>query len=261
MFGYNYYHGTLRRYVMMFGNLFNEIQIGRFDSNGNRIQRVNVPISYGPKQKFIERALADPTGLKSISTVLPRLGFAMTTMTYASNRKLNSTLKYQNIVAPNGNASSVFSPVPYDMNFSLYIFTRNAEDGTQVLEQVVPFFTPDFTVTMRVLPEMNVNIDVPIELTSISSDDQYEGDFDSRRVLTWELDFIVKGYLFGPVKTTTKGAQIDEVKVNVFDGFDAIIPEFTITKPDQISAPQALVYTSDSTLFFTDSTSITTDAQ
>jgi hypothetical protein len=232
MFGYNYYHGTLRRYVMMFGNLFNEIQIGRFDGSGNRIQVVNVPISYGPKQKFIERALTDPTGLKSISTTVPRLAFAMTSMTYAPIRKLNSTLKYQNIVSENGTGSSVFAPVPYDMNFTLSILTRNAEDGTQILEQIVPFFTPDFTVTMKVLPQMSVNVDVPIEIVSISSDDQYEGDFDSRRVLTWDIDFTVKGYLFGPVKTSTKGAQIDEVKVNVFDGFDAIIPEFTITRPE-----------------------------
>jgi hypothetical protein len=85
---------------------------------------------------------------------------------------------------------------------------------------------------MKVLPQMQVNIDVPIEIVSVSSDDQYEGDFDSRRVLTWDLDFTVKGYLFGPVKTTTKGATIDEVKVNVFDGFDATIPEFTITRPE-----------------------------
>jgi hypothetical protein len=232
MFGYNYYHGTLRRYVMMFGNLFNEIQINRFNDTGAKIQTVNIPISYGPKQKFIERALADPTGLKSISTTVPRLAFAMTSMTYASIRKLNSTLKYQNTVSQNGTGSSVFAPVPYDMNFTLSILTRNAEDGTQILEQIVPFFTPDFTVTMKVLPQMDINLDVPIELSSISSDDQYEGDFDTRRVLTWDLDFIVKGYLFGPVKTSTKGAQIDEVKVNVFDGFDATIPEFTITRPE-----------------------------
>ena len=232
MFGYNYYHGTLRRYVMMFGNLFNEIQIGRFDGSGNRIQVVNVPISYGPKQKFIERALSDSTGLKPISTIVPRLAFAMTSMVYAPIRKLNSTLKYQNIVSENGTGSSVFAPVPYDMSFNLSILTRNAEDGTQILEQIVPFFTPDFTVTMKVLPQMNVNIDVPIEIVSISSDDQYEGDFDTRRILTWDLDFTVKGYLFGPVKTSTKGPQIDEVKVNVFDGFDATVPEFTITKSE-----------------------------
>jgi hypothetical protein len=261
MFGYNYYHGTLRRYVMMFGNLFNEIQIGRFDGSGNRIQVVNVPISYGPKQKFIERALADPTGLKSVSTVVPRLAFAMTSMTYAPIRKLNSTLKYQNIVSENGTGSSVFAPVPYDMNFTLSILTRNAEDGTQILEQIVPFFTPDFTVTMRVLPQMDVNIDVPIEIVSISSDDQYEGDFDTRRVLTWDIDFTVKGYLFGPVKTSTKGARIDEVKVNVFDGFDATIPEFTIIKPEQQSQSPTIIYTTDSLFSTTDSSTITTDIQ
>jgi len=232
MFGHNYYHTTLRRYVIMFGNLFNEIQIHRYNEAGAKVQTVAVPISYGPKQKFIDRAIADPTGFKSISTVLPRLAFSMNTMTYAGLRKLNSTLKFQNVVNESAKtASSVFSPVPYDMNFTLSCLTRNAEDGTQIIEQILPFFTPDFTVTMKVLPEMNVTLDIPIELTSVTSDDQYEGDFDTKRVLTWDLDFIVKGYLFGPIRSNNK-VIINEATINTFDGFDATIPAFTITKPE-----------------------------
>ena len=232
MFGHNYYHSTLRRYVIMFGNLFNEIQIHRYDEAGAKVQTVAVPISYGPKQKFIDRAIADPTGLKSVSTVVPRLAFSMTSMSYAGFRKLNSTLKFQNVVNESAKtASSVYAPVPYDMTFNLSCLTRNAEDGTQIIEQILPFFTPDFTVTMKVLPEMNVTLDIPIELTSVTSDDQYEGDFDTKRVLTWDLDFVVKGYLFGPVRSNNK-VIINEATVNVFDGFDATIPEFTITRPE-----------------------------
>ena len=232
MFGHSYYHSTLRRYVIMFGNLFNEIQVSRFDASGNKVQTVAVPISYGPKQKFIDRAIADPTGLKSVSTVLPRLAFSLNTMTYAGIRKLNSTLKFQNIVNETAKtASSVYAPVPYDMNFTLSCLTRNAEDGTQIIEQILPFFTPDFTVTMKVLPEMNVNLDIPIELTSVTSDDQYEGDFDTKRVLTWDLDFIVKGYLFGPIRSNNK-VIINEATVNLFDGFEATEPVFTITRPE-----------------------------
>jgi hypothetical protein len=216
----------------MFGNLFNEIQVNRFDASGNKVQTIAIPISYGPKQKFIDRAIADPTGLKSISTVVPRLAFSLNTMTYAGFRKLNSTLKFQNIVNETAKtASSVYAPVPYDMNFTLSCLTRNAEDGTQIIEQILPFFTPDFTVTMKVLPEMNVNLDIPIELTSVTSDDQYEGDFETKRILTWDLDFIVKGYLFGPVRSNNK-VIINEATVNLFDGFEATDPVFTITRPE-----------------------------
>jgi hypothetical protein len=215
MFGHDFYHGTLRRYVVMFGNLFNEMQIDRFNESGTKIQTVSVPIAYGPKQRFIERALADPTGLKSISTVLPRLAFTMSSMTYAPIRKLNSTLKYKSgFNAAQSEFSSVYAPVPYDLNFTLSIMTRNAEDGTQILEKIVPFFTPDFTVTMKALPAMSLNLDIPIEITSISSDDSYEGDFDSGRVLTWDLDFIVKGYLFGPI---TKTKYITNAEVSLFE--------------------------------------------
>ncbi len=230
MFGHDFYHGTIRRYVIMFGNLFNEMQIARFDANGNRIQNLNVPISYGPKQRFIERVQADPTLNRSVSVTLPRLSFALASMNYAPARKLNSTLKFRKGTNDAYNKfTSAFAPVPYDFNFSLGVMVKNSEDGTQIIEKILPFFTPDFTVTMKVLPEIGVNLDIPIELMGISSDDTYEGDFDtSRRVLTWDLEFLVKGYLFGP---TTQSGYIANAEVNIFDGLEAIDPVVTITKP------------------------------
>jgi hypothetical protein len=230
MFGHDFYHGTIRRYVIMFGNLFNEMQISRFDANGNRIQNLNVPISYGPKQRFIERVQADPTLNRSVSVTLPRLSFALASMNYAPARKLNSTLKFRKSTNDEYNKfTSAFAPVPYDFNFSLGVMVKNSEDGTQIVEKILPFFTPDFTVTMKVLPEIGVNLDIPIELMGISSDDTYEGDFDtSRRVLTWDLEFLVKGYLFGP---TTQSGYIANAEVNLFDGLEAIDPVVTITKP------------------------------
>ena len=220
MFGHDFYHGTLRRHVIMFGNLFNEMQIKRFDQNNNTIQTINVPIAYGPKQRYIERELGDPTGLRSVSIVLPRMSFVMSSMSYAPIRKLNSTLKYKsNFNATNKEFSSVYAPVPYDMNFTLSCMTKNAEDGIQIVEKIVPFFTPDFTVTVKALPELGVNLDVPIELTNVSSDDSYEGQYEDPRIMTWDLDFIVKGYLFGPV---TKSKYITSLEVNTFndDGND-----------------------------------------
>ena len=214
MFGHDFYHGTLRRYVIMFGNLFNEMQIKRFNSSNAVIQTVNVPIAYGPKQRWIERELADPTGLRSVSIVLPRMSFVMSSMTYASQRKLNSALKYKSkFNSTVQDFSSVYSPVPYDMNFTLSIMTKNSEDGIQLVEKIVPFFTPDFTVTIKALPDLSLNLDVPIELTSITSDDSYEGQFEDPRMMTWDLDFIVKGYLFGPI---TKTKYVTSLEVNTY---------------------------------------------
>jgi len=231
MFGHDYYHGTLRRYIIMFGNLFNEIQVDRFNSSGTRVQSVNVPIAYGPKQKFIQRAIADPTLLKPISTILPRLGFEFTSLSYAPQRKLNSGHRYvRGTQQPGKSFDELYTPVPYDINFSLYALVKNAEDGTQIIEQIVPFFTPDWTVTVKVLPEMNVNMDVPIELTSISSEDTYEGDFESIRVITWQLDFVVKGYLFGPIN---RQKYIDKTTINLNVEDDNLNSELIFTQTYQ----------------------------
>jgi len=185
----------------MFGNLFNEIQVDRYDTAGTKLQTVNVPIEYGPKQKFIQRVTSDPELDRSVSTTLPRLGFEFTSMTYATQRKLNSAHKISRGVNTGGlDFNYMYTPVPYDFNFSLHALFRNTEDGTQIVEQIVPFFTPDFTVTMKMIPEMSVNMDIPIELISVTSSDTYEGDLESRRIQTYQLDFTVKGYLFGPIK-------------------------------------------------------------
>ena len=235
MFGHDFYHGTLRRYIIMFGNLFNEIQVDRFNSNGTKAQSVNVPIAYGPKQKFIQRAIADPTLLKPVSTILPRLGFEFTSLSYAPQRKLNSGHRFVKGSIQPGNAfDSLYTPVPYDINFSLYALVKNAEDGTQIVEQIVPFFTPDGTVTVNIIPEMNINMDVPIELTSISSEDTYEGDFESIRVITWQLDFTVKGYLFGPVQRY-KYIDTANVSTNVIEGFTVSFQDFNGNSAFQVS--------------------------
>jgi hypothetical protein len=204
----------------MFGNLFNEIQVDRYDTAGTKLQTVNVPIEYGPKQKFIQRVTSDPNLDRNVSTTLPRLGFEFTSMTYAPQRKLNSAHKITRGVNTGGlDFNYMYTPVPYDFNFSLHALFRNTEDGTQIVEQIVPFFTPDFTVTMKMIPEMSVNMDIPIELISVNSSDTYEGDMESRRIQTYQLDFTVKGYLFGPIK---KFKYIVKDDVNLIDDGSAI---------------------------------------
>lgn len=271
MFGHDFYHGTIRRYIIMFGNIFNEIQVNRFNSSGVKIQSINVPISYGPKQRFIERVLADPTLNRSTSITLPRLSFSMNSMSYNPSRKLNSGHRFTKGVNTGGtDFASMYAPVPYDFSFSLSLFTKNAEDGIQIIEQIVPFFTPDFTLTMKSLPELNLNLDIPIELLSVTSDDSYEGSFEDQRVLTWDLDFVVKGYLFGPV---SKNKYINKVTISYFDGFDATTPDaiqtFTGNSNFEISSSISSPYTStpvtnynvDSLSITADSSTITTDKQ
>lgn len=214
MFGHDFYHGALRRYVIMFGNLFNEIQVERYSSDGIKLQTISVPIEYSPKQKFVQRVLGDPELTRNVSTTLPRLGFEFTSITYAPQRKLNSAHKIVRGVDAGGtDFNYTYTPVPYDINFSLYALVRYAEDGTQIVEQIIPFFTPDWTVTMKLIPELGINMDIPIELTGVNVDDSYEGDFDGRRILSWQMDFTVKGYLFGPSR---KFKYISNAEINTF---------------------------------------------
>lgn len=242
MFGHDFYHGTIRRYVIMFGNLFNEMQIDRWDAAGVKIQTLNVPISYGPKQRFIERVLADPSLNRAISITLPRLSFAMNSMNYSPMRKLNSALQFRkNITVLTGGTTTVYAPVPYDFNFTLSVMVKNSEDGTQIVEKILPFFTPDYTVTMKALPEASINLDIPIELMSISSDDTYEGDFNSnRRLLTWDMQFLVKGYLWGPVNSSK---YITNAEIRMYDDVfaDEYITKQTFTANSELGFSETLV--------------------
>ena len=203
MFGHQYYNQVIRRYVVMFGTLFNDIIVQRFNKAGQRIQALKVPIAYGPKEKFLARVEQNPDLQKKSSVSLPRMGFEMTGMSYMPERKLSSTQRRVNTVGTTGSNNSiktVYTPVPYDFNFSLSVFVKNADDGVQILEQILPFFTPEWTTTLKIIPEMNIKHDVPTVLQSVTTEDAYDGDFETRRSLIYNLDFLVKGYIYGPIK-------------------------------------------------------------
>tara|TARA_E500000305_G_scaffold93517_1_gene82091 strand:- start:654 stop:1487 length:834 start_codon:yes stop_codon:yes gene_type:complete len=203
MFGHQYYNQVIRRYVVMFGTLFNDIVVQRFTTAGVKIQAIAVPIAYGPKEKFLARVEQNPDLQKKTSVSLPRMGFEMVGMNYAPERKLSNTqrrVQVQGATGSNNSIKSVFTPVPYDFNFNLSVFVKNADDGIQILEQILPFFTPDWTTTLKIIPEMDIKHDVPTVLTSVTTEDTYEGDFETRRTLIYNLDFLVKGYIYGPVK-------------------------------------------------------------
>jgi len=200
MFGQQYYHGTIRKYVIAFGNLFNDIIVQRLDSSGNRIQSLLVPLAYGPKEKWLVRLVQDPNLDQDVAITLPRMGFEIQSMIYSPQRKLSSTIKNVRLKTTDFNrVDTQFIPVPYDITFLLSIFVKNADDGAQILEQILPYFRPEFTTQVNLIPEMKIVVDTPVVLQDVSIEDTYEGDFDTRRALIYNLTFNLKGYIYGPV--------------------------------------------------------------
>ena len=203
MFGRTWNHDSLRKYIIVFGTVFNDIYLNRLSATNEVLQTLKVPLTYGPKDKVLARLDQNPELLNQVGIVLPRISFEMTSLEYDSTRKLNTLNKLTKQSATAGTDDEVkyqYQPVPYDMQFEMNILVKNAEDGTRIVEQIVPYFTPDFTVSVNVVPEVDGPRDIPIILNSISSQDQYEGNFTERRVLTWTLSFTLKGYLYGPTK-------------------------------------------------------------
>ena len=203
MFGNSFYFGTIRKYVIAFGNLFNDICVQRLDSNGNRIQTLAVPLAYGPKEKWLVRLVQDPNLDADVAITLPRMGFEITRLTYASQRKLSSTIKNSRLKTSDlDRVETQFVPVPYDINILLSIFVRNADDGAQIVEQIVPYFRPEFVTNVRLIPEMGIVSDTPVVLQDVSIEDTYEGDFDTRRALIYNMNFSMKAYFYGPVSNS-----------------------------------------------------------
>lgn len=220
MLGHTFYHNTIRKYVILFGTLFNDIHINREDTAHGVTRTIKVPISYGPKEKMLARLDADPD-LKRPAIVLPRMSFELTDLNYGPTRKLNTIGK---IVAANpddANAAKYqYTPVPYDLNFILSIAVKNADDGTRILEQILPFFTPNWSSTVDLIPELGIRLDIPIVLNAVSSEDTYEGNFEERRAIVWTLSFTMKGYIFGPTRPTNgsnSGQLIKLANVNFYD--------------------------------------------
>ena len=207
MYGNHFYNETTRRYVAVFGTMFNDIEISRKTGNATT-QRMKVPINYAPMQKILAR-LDQNLQNNAPAITLPRMSFEMTGMTYNPDRKLTSVTKMVRSSAADGTMTTMFSPAPYDIEFQLNIMTKYNEDGTKIVEQILPFFKPDCTVSVKLIDELNTYFDIPIVLNSVSQEDTYEGDFESRRALIWTLNFTMKGYFFGPVSTKKQITFVD----------------------------------------------------
>ena len=208
-----FYNRTIRKIVVAFGTVFNDIYLVRYTKDGlTAKETIKVPLNWGAKEKYITRLTSDPTLTKSIATTLPRISFDMTGMSYDSSRKLPTTMR--NFSANNSTTvKTQYVPVPYNFDFSLSIYVRNTEDGTQILEQILPFFTPDFSVTVDFVPSMDPKYDMPIILNSVSNEVDYEGEMMTTRMIIWNLEFTAKGHIWPPVKT---GKVITTANTNLF---------------------------------------------
>ena len=209
-----FYFSSIRKYVILFGTLFNNIKITRTDNTGKVTSLMKVPIGYGPKDKMLTRVIQDPSIDRQAAIQLPIMSFEITGFDYDGDRKRQTVHRIASLDASSPDKNKYqYSPVPYNIGFSLSIYVKNAEDGTKIVEQILPYFTPDWTTTVNLIPEMDVKLDIPLFLNRVSTDDTYTGDFKDRRALLWNLDFTMKGYLFGPVK---KSGVIKYIDVNMY---------------------------------------------
>jgi len=200
MFGHFYNEG-MRKMTVAFGQVFNNIQIKRTGSDST-IQSIRVPLAYAPKEKFLVR-LDQQASLddRQFAITLPRMGFEISGIEYDGSRKLTKVQKFKSTRSNTGVMNFNYMPVPYNISYNLYCFTATAEGGLQIVEQILPYFQPDYTVTINVVPEMGIKRDVPIVLNNISYEDSYSGDFESRRAVIYTLNFTAKTYLYGPAST------------------------------------------------------------
>lgn len=210
----HFYNRTIRKIVVAFGTMFNDIQIIRYNKAGTEeYERFKVPLSYGPKEKYLTRIKSDPNLTKSIQTYLPRMSFELVGMSYDSSRKLNSLT--QNFNSSADKFYRQYSPIPYNFDFSLSLYARNHEDASQILEQILPFFTPDFTITLNLVPNIGLKYDMPIILNTVDPEIEYEGDLLTTRTIVWNLNFTIKSFIFPPVKETSNGI-IRQANTNIY---------------------------------------------
>ena len=217
MLGTYFYHEIIRKTVISFGTLFNDIHVRHQDSTGKDISQIKVPISYGPKQKFLARIQQQPELNKATQISLPRISFEMNNIQYDPSRKSGISQTFK--ASDSGKLKKVFMPVPYNLGFELNILTKLQDDSLQILEQILPFFQPGFTLTIDLVKQIGERRDVPLVLQDISFTDDYEGDFDTRRALIYTLNFTAKTYMFGPIADSTDGL-IRKVQVDYYSDTD-----------------------------------------
>lgn len=221
MYGNNFYFGLTKKYVVLFGTLFNDITISRLT------QKIKVPITYSSQDKMLARVFSDPDTGRKVATITPAMSFVMEAPEYDSDRKLQSTLK-RCITEADGSITQQFVGVPYNIPFTLYIYSREEEDGLRILENILPYFTPSLSVSVNLVEGSN-SVDVPIILNSIDFENNSYGDMMERRKLIWTLKFTMKAEFFGPRDSNKKIIRI--IHANFRDTTSRDILEETHIEP------------------------------
>ena len=235
IFGHQFYNASLRRYIVAFGNMFNEMTVTRLDGTGTKIQTIAVPITYGPKEKFLARLTMDPNLTRPIAAQLPAMSFEIVSMNYDSSRRLQAL---NSIKKTSPTVLRQYVPVPWNLSFALFIYVRNADDGAQLLEQILPFFGPEWTNDIILNPAMGLSFNVPTILESVSTEDAYEGDFITRRAMVYTLNFTMKAYFLGPTLSTGPRTKlIKKIKI------DFGIPDGDVSEAIDVSREERLVIT------------------
>jgi hypothetical protein len=234
MLDQRFYWGTIRKAIVAFGSMFNNITIQRTDANGNVVQLQKVPLSYSPKQKFLTKIRQQPdVDTQNVQVLLPRMGFEMISLDYDPNRKI-SPIQQSRTINSSSAANAQYAPTPYNINVILYVYAKNQDDGLQVIEQILPYFNPDYNLTIKAVPQLNIKNDLPIILSSIGFEDDYEGDLTTRRSIIWTLSFVLKLNFYGPV---SKQGIIKKTTSNIFNDAELTSQQQIITvQPDPVTA-------------------------
>lgn len=229
-----FYHGIIRKCIVGFGTLFSNVYIDRKQTDsvsGNTVQRLQIPLAYAPKEKWLVRLEQDPDLSNNTYTSLPRMSFEITGYNYDASRKLNR-MQQLKCGDGSGSVSTMYTPVPYNIDITLYVLTKTQEDGLQIIEQILPTFTPEYTLTINAIPDMNVKLDIPIVLNSITVNDEYDGDFQTRRFVTHTLNFQMKVNLFGAMS----GKEvIQHVNANIGENEDFSSPNRIYTADGDVT--------------------------
>ena len=214
MLGTYYYHEIIRKTIIAFGTLFNDIHIRHEDNAGNDISDIKVPLAYGPSQKFLARITQQSELNKPIQITLPRMSFEMTSIAYDATRKTSLVQTFKTC-DDGSKVKKVFMPVPYNIGFELNVLSKLNDDSLQIIEQILPYFQPHFNLTIDLVDSIGEKRDIPIILDAVSFQDDYEGNFDTRRALIHTFKFTAKTYLFGPIADSSDGL-IRKVQIDMY---------------------------------------------
>jgi len=239
MLGTYFYHEIIRKTIISFGTLFNNINIKHKKADGTILDDIKVGLSYGPQQKYLAKIQEQSQLAKPIAITLPRMSFEMNSIQYDPSRKTGVTQTFK--AADSDKMKKVYMPVPYNIGFELNIFSKLNDDALQIIEQIMPYFQPSFTLTVDLVSAIGEKRDIPVVLDNISFQDDYEGSFEVRRALIYTLSFTAKTYLFGPVAQTSDGL-IKKVIVDQHSGTDTSTAKREVrytAVPDPITAGPA----------------------